>query len=125
VNQLQDLIANFTVTMAALASQSDDLRSSLHELAPSLATADATLASLNRAFPPTRAFAREILPGVKETPATIDAAFPWIAQTDKLVSKPELRGVAEQLSPATADLARLIDRAEQLLPQTDLASKCA
>ena len=31
------------------------------------------LASLNAAFPPTRAFAREILPGVRETPATIQA----------------------------------------------------
>jgi len=64
------------------------------------------------------------LPGVRETPATIDAAFPWIAQTQKLVGKNELGGLAEQLAPAAADLARLIDQAEILLPQTDLASKC-
>jgi hypothetical protein len=61
---------------------------------------------------------------VRETPATIDAAFPWIDQTRALVGKDELGGLAEELSPATADLAKLIDRATELLPQTDLASKC-
>jgi virulence factor Mce-like protein len=123
-NQLQGLITNFNTTMAALASESDNLRTSVHELAPTLANADATLASLDRAFPPTRAFAREILPGVRETPATIDAAFPWIAQTRQLVSKQELGGLAEALSPATRDLAKLVDRGETLLPQVNAASKC-
>jgi virulence factor Mce-like protein len=123
-SQLQGLITNLNTTMAAFASESGNLSASVRELAPTLRNANAALDSLNAAFPPTRAFAREILPGVRETPATIDAAFPWIAQTRKLVSKQELGGLAEELSPATADLARLIDRAEQLLPQTDLASKC-
>ena len=71
-----------------------------------------------------RAFATEIRPGVRETPATIEAAFPWIEQTRALVQPEELGGLAEELSPATADLARLIDRASELLPETDLASKC-
>jgi phospholipid/cholesterol/gamma-HCH transport system substrate-binding protein len=123
-SQLQGLITNLNTTMAAFASESGNLSASIRELAPTLRNANAALSSLNAAFPPTRAFAREILPGVRETPATIDAAFPWIAQTRKLVSKQELGGIAEELSPATADLARLIDRAEELLPQTDLASKC-
>jgi phospholipid/cholesterol/gamma-HCH transport system substrate-binding protein len=122
--QLQGLITNLNTTMAAFAGESDNLSASIHELAPTLSNANAALASLNEAFPPTRAFAREILPGVRETPATIDAAFPWIAQTRKLVGKDELGGLASELSPATADLARLIDRAKVLLPQTDLASKC-
>jgi virulence factor Mce-like protein len=122
--QLQGLISNLNATMAALAGEADNLRASIRELAPTLSNADAAFDSLNAAFPPTRAFAREILPGVRETAPTIDAAFPWIAQTRRLVSKPELGGLAEQLSPATSDLAKLIDRAEELLPQTDLASKC-
>jgi phospholipid/cholesterol/gamma-HCH transport system substrate-binding protein len=61
---------------------------------------------------------------VRETPATINAAFPWIAQMRKLVSRTELGGVVRQLSPATAELARLTDRAITLLPKTDLTSKC-
>jgi ABC-type transporter Mla subunit MlaD len=123
-NQLQDLITNLNDTTATLAGESGNLRASIRELAPTLRNANAAFASLNAAFPPTRAFAIEIRPGVRETPATIDAAFPWIDQTRKLVSKRELGGLAEELSPATRDLARLIDRAEKLLPQTNLASKC-
>ena len=124
-NQLKDLITNFNRTTAAFAAESGNLRASIRELAPTLETANGALASLNDAFPSTRAFAREILPGVRETPATIDASFPWVAQTRKLVSKAELGGLVEELSPATADLARLTDEALVLLPQTDLTSKCA
>jgi phospholipid/cholesterol/gamma-HCH transport system substrate-binding protein len=123
--QLQDLITNFNVTMGALASESANLSASIRELAPTLENANAALASLNDAFPPTRAFAREILPGVRETAATIDASFPWIEQMRGLVSEPELQGLARDLSPATRDLARLTDQAIELLPQTDLVSKCA
>ena len=122
--QLQDLITNFNRTMAAFASESGNLSASIRELAPTLENANGALAALNDAFPPTRAFAREILPGVRETAATIDASFPWIDQARPLVSDAELGGVAAELAPATADLARLTDRALELLPQTDLASRC-
>jgi virulence factor Mce-like protein len=123
--QLKELISNFNTTMAALASEDGNLRESIRELAPTLENANGALASLNAAFPPTRAFAREILPGVRETPATIAASFPWIEQARGLMRQSELRGLARDLSPATRDLARLTDKAIELLPQTDLASKCA
>ena len=123
--QLKDLITNFNTTMAAFASESGNLQTSIRELAPTLETANGTLASLNEAFPPTRAFAREILPGVRETPATIDASFPWVEQTRRLVGPKELGGLAEELSPATRDLAKLTDRAIDLLPETTLTSRCA
>jgi len=123
--QLKELVSNFNATVGALASEDANLRRSIRELAPTLENANAALASLNEAFPPTRAFAREILPGVRETPATITAAFPWIEQARSLMSEAELQGLARQLSPATRDLARLTDDAIELLPQTDLASKCA
>jgi virulence factor Mce-like protein len=123
--QLQDLITNFNTTMAALASQEGNLRSSIRLLGPTVETANRALGSLDAAFPPTRAFAREILPGVRETPATIDASFPWIAQFRALLRRTELRGVAEQLSPATRDLSKLTDETLTLLPQVDLLSRCA
>ena len=122
---LKDLITNFNITVGAFASESGNLQATIRELAPTLETANGTLASLNEAFPPTRAFAREILPGVRETPATIEASFPWIEQTRRLVSQEELGGLAKELSPATADLARLTDRAIELLPETTLTSRCA
>jgi virulence factor Mce-like protein len=123
-SELKDLITNLNRTTATFASESTNLRASIRELAPTLSSANAAFASLNEAFPPTRQFASDLRPGVRETPATIDAAFPWIEQTRALVSEPELGGLASELSPATSDLAVLIDRATELLPQTDLAAKC-
>ena len=123
--QLQDLVTNFDHTMATFASESGNLRQTISLLPGTLRTADRALNSLNAAFPSTRAFAREILPGVRETPATIDASFPWIAQARKLLSQDELRGLVQDLSPTTKDLAAVTDATIDLLPQADLVAKCA
>jgi phospholipid/cholesterol/gamma-HCH transport system substrate-binding protein len=123
-DQLKSLVTNFNTTVAATASQASNLRASIHELGPTLENANRALGSLDASFPNTRAFAREILPGVRETPATIDAAFPWLAQTRQLLGPDELKGLADELSPATRDLAKVVDESLKLLPQADLASKC-
>jgi len=122
--QLQALVTNFNTTMAAFASQAGNLRRSVALLGPTVANAHSALTDLNRAFPPTRTFAREILPGVRETPATIDAGFPWIAATRGLLGPGELRGLAEQLQPSIGDLAGVINGSLTLLPQLDLTSRC-
>jgi virulence factor Mce-like protein len=123
--QLQDLVSNLNTTMAAFASESTALRSSIRELGPTLVAANTTFGKLNDAFPATRAFAREIIPGVNETPATIDASFPWIAQTRKWLTQAELRGLARALSPATRDLAAFVGEGKRLFPQADLVAQCA
>jgi virulence factor Mce-like protein len=122
--QLSDLVTNLNTTMAATASEATNLRTSIRRLGPTLQSANGALDSLNAAFPNTRAFAREILPGVRETAATIDAGFPWIAQTRALLGPTELQGLVRELSPATSDLAKVIDASVDLLPQVDLAAKC-
>jgi phospholipid/cholesterol/gamma-HCH transport system substrate-binding protein len=122
---LKDLITNFNTTVAAFASHSADLSDSVRLLAPTIDNADKALTSLNNSFPNTRLFARAILPGVRETAATIDAAFPWIAQARPLVSQAELGGLVHDLTPTTKNLAQLTDATLKLLPQADLVSKCA
>src|SRR5439155_16562751 len=122
---LKDLITNFNTTMASVASHNSDLSRSIHLLAPTLDNANKALTSLNKAFPPTRAFAREILPGVRQTPATINASFPWIAQTRKLVSPAELQGLVRDLRPGIRDLSSVTDDSLKLFPQLDLVSSCA
>ena len=122
---LKDLITNFNTTMGAFASEQDNLSTSIGLLPGTLENANATLASLNRAFPPTRAFAREILPGVNESAATIDASFPWVRETRKLLSQAELRGLAEDLAPTTKSLAQLTDASLKLLPEINDTSRCA
>jgi phospholipid/cholesterol/gamma-HCH transport system substrate-binding protein len=121
---LKDFVTNFNTTLAALASRQDDLKQTIALLGPTLEHTDSALTHLNASFPNTRAFAREILPGVQETPATINAAFPWIAQAHKLVGPAELGGLTKQLKPTTVDLARLVDGTLTALPQADLVSQC-
>ena len=123
--QLKELISNFNRTMGAFAAEQVALRQGIRELGPTLENANGAFAALNDAFPPTRAFAREILPGVRETPATIEAGFPWIEQTRRLVSQRELRGLAQDLSPATKDLAEFVDTSIALFPRADRLAKCA
>src|SRR4051794_31357880 len=121
---LEDLITNFNTTTGAFASEAGNLRQSIHLLPGVLQKLNPTLDHLNASFPPTRAFAREILPGVRELPATISAAFPWIAQTRALVSPAELQGLVHDLRPSIHDLASVVDDSLSLLPQVDLASRC-
>jgi virulence factor Mce-like protein len=122
--QLKDLVTNFNTTMAAFASEDANLRTTIGELPSTLQTASRALTHLNDAFPNTRAFAREILPGVRETPASIKASLPWIAQAQKLVGPNELGGLTKELQPATASLSKVVDTSIQLFPQADLLSKC-
>ena len=114
---LQDLITNLNVDDGRARGRVDEPA----RLDPRAAAARSPrpTARSTRSTPRSRRRARsrsEIRPGVRETPATIEAAFPWIEQTRALVQPEELGGLAEELSPATADLARLIDRATELLP---------
>jgi phospholipid/cholesterol/gamma-HCH transport system substrate-binding protein len=121
---LKDFVTNFNTTMASFASRQSELKQSIALLGPTLEHTNKALAHLNASFPNTRAFAKEILPGVKETPATIDAALPWIAQMRKLVAPAELGGLVNELKPTTVDLARLVDGSLTALPQADLVSQC-
>jgi phospholipid/cholesterol/gamma-HCH transport system substrate-binding protein len=123
--QLKDLVTNLNVTLRATASESANLRAGIRLLPPTLATAFRALGDVDQALPPTRAFAREILPGVRETPATIDAAFPWVRQTKALLGPDELQGAARELRRTTPSTARLIDGTVKLLPQIDLLDRCA
>jgi phospholipid/cholesterol/gamma-HCH transport system substrate-binding protein len=121
---LKNLITNFNTTMAAFSSQAAALHTSIHVLPQVLSAADSALLHLNRSFPPLRQFAKEILPGVRETPATVNASFPWIAQTRALLSPAELQGLARDLRPTIKDLASVTDESVKLLPQVDLVSRC-
>jgi phospholipid/cholesterol/gamma-HCH transport system substrate-binding protein len=121
---LKDFVTNFNTTMASLASRQSDLKQTIALLGPTLEHTNAALTHLDASFPNTRAFAKEILPGVKETPATIDAALPWIAQARKLLGPAELGGLTKELKPTTVDLARLVDGTLTALPQADLVSQC-
>ncbi len=121
---LEDLVVNFNRTMQVLGDEKASVSATLRELAPTLPQADRAFASLNAAFPATRAFAREILPGVRETAATLEASFPFIEQTRGLVGPDELGGLVRDLQPATRDLAVASAAAVDLFSEQDLLAKC-
>jgi phospholipid/cholesterol/gamma-HCH transport system substrate-binding protein len=122
---VQDLVTDFATTMGAFAAERDNLQTSIRELGPTLDVTNIALAKINAALPPTREFARAILPGVRETAATIQAGFPWIEETRKLLSQAELRGLAQDLSPTSRDTAHFVDASLKLFPQGDRLALCA
>jgi phospholipid/cholesterol/gamma-HCH transport system substrate-binding protein len=122
--ELKDLITNFNVTMRALADEQDNLRQTISLLPDVLEAANPALDSLNAAFPSTRAWALEMIPGVRETPATITAAFPWIRQTRALLQPAELQGLVNDLQPAIDDFAQFVDGQVEFLPVLDLFNRC-
>ena len=75
-------------------------------------------------FPPLRALARELTPGVEQLPATIDAGTPWLRQTGKLVQTDELGGIAQDLKHAQPSLAAATNDLAGLLPQLQATSRC-
>ena len=65
-----------------------------------------------------------MIPGVRETPATIDAGFPWIRQTRALSRPPSSRASWTTSSPRSADFAEFTDGQLDLLPVLDDLNRC-
>jgi phospholipid/cholesterol/gamma-HCH transport system substrate-binding protein len=124
VEQLKDFFTNFNRTMIALASERGNLRKTVALLGPTLQRANDYFGNFARALPTTRAFVREFIPGVKETPATIRAAGPFFDQFIPLVSKAELGGLLSDLSPMTASFAKVVAESIGFNKETDLTSQC-
>ena len=121
---LQSLVTNFRVFSGSFASEDVALGQAIEELPNTLQAAKPAFANLNAAFPPLRAFAREALPGVRSTPATLRAATPFIDQVRALVSERELRGLVADLRPTIPELAQLAHRTVPFLDQARSLSSC-
>jgi phospholipid/cholesterol/gamma-HCH transport system substrate-binding protein len=122
--ELQELLTNWNVTTAALAAEERNLGETVRQLPEVLEAARPALDSLNAAFPSTRAWALEMIPGVRETPATLEAGFPWVRQTYALLGPNELQGLVNDLQPAVDDFAQFVDGQVELLPVFDLFNRC-
>jgi virulence factor Mce-like protein len=123
-NQLKALVTDFNTTAAAFAREDGNLNAAVGELPRTLRAAYPALGALNQAFPPLRALAQELRPGVQSSGPTLDAAQPFIHELRGLVSRPELRGLTADLEPTVPHLAALVDRTLPLLRQVRRASSC-
>ncbi|HEV2982519.1 MAG TPA: MlaD family protein [Solirubrobacteraceae bacterium] len=122
--QLGELIVNFNTFFSEFAAQSTPLRTTVGELPSSLTSIDRGLANLQASFAPTQEFAHGILPGVRNTPATVVAAVPWIEQVRASFANSELGGVAKGLLAATPALAQLTAEQTPFYKQTESFNKC-
>ena len=122
---LQGLIDNFNVFTGALANQSENLQTTIHELAPTLQTAHTSLVSLDRSLPPLRTYAIELTPAVAELPGLINASKPWLAQVRPLLTGKEAGGAVKLLAESTPGLAGATQAGKIVaLPQANQLSQC-
>jgi phospholipid/cholesterol/gamma-HCH transport system substrate-binding protein len=104
---LENLITDFNTTANAFARQNTALEQTVAQLPRTLSAAIPAFNALNAAFPPLRAFARALVPGVKSTGPMIDASLPFVTQLNDLVQPSELRGLTADLRPTVPALAKL------------------
>jgi virulence factor Mce-like protein len=122
--QLKSLVTDFNTTAGAFAREDTSLNAAIGELPNTLRASYTALGALNESFPPVRALAQELRPGVQSSGPTLDVAQPFIHELRGLVSEPELRGLAHDLRPTVPDLASLVERSVPLYREVRRVSSC-
>ncbi len=123
-DDLSDLVTNFNTFAGALATESANLSLTIEELAPTLEEAQPSLAALSNALPAVRALAIESTPGFEELPTTIAAANPWLDETDALLQKSELGGLAKLLRKSSPALAKVSATTKGFFDQQTSFARC-
>ena len=121
---LGELIVNFNTFFHSFAAQAPSLNATVAVLPGALTNVKRGFSALAAALPPFRRFALDIVPGVKQTPATISTGLPWIEQVQAALAPSELGGVAKGLVAATPSIARLFSEQPAFFKQTGLFSQC-
>jgi hypothetical protein len=122
--QLSELLPNFNAFFRSFAAQASSLSAAVARLPGGLHSINRGLRSLDAALPPTRTFALDLIPGVKQTPATVAAGLPWIEQVKASFAPSEIGGVASGLSAASPSLSRLFNEQAPFFHQQEQFSKC-
>ena len=123
-DDIQDLVTNLRTVLGSFAAESESLEQAIAVLPEVIEVGEPALASLNASLPSVRAFARVALPGVRSTPATLDAATPLLQQVRGLVSEEELRGLTADLRPTIPRLAQLSKDTIPFLNEARSLSSC-
>jgi phospholipid/cholesterol/gamma-HCH transport system substrate-binding protein len=114
-SHLSSLVTSLASTMGALAARQGDLSQTIALLPGTLHAADSALGPLQASFAPTRAFARQLLPGVRRLGPTITAGLPWLAQARTLFSERDLGGLLTNLTPAVQGTSATLRSTRALL----------
>jgi hypothetical protein len=122
--RLGDLVEGLNRTVRALAQNREPLSASIPALDRTLAAADPALDALNRSFPPTRQLVRDLRPGIREAPETLELALPVLEQVRELIAPGELPALLDQLDPAVRALAVLDPDLEELFRDVTPVTEC-
>ena len=122
--QLGEWVGNFNTFLGAFAAQSSSLTAAIAQLPGTFQNASRAFINFNAATPVIRKFSLALAEGTEQVPSTIEAALPWIEQTQASLAPTEIGGVAKGLREAAPALANLAVTTPPFLKQTDLFSKC-
>lgn len=122
--QIVPLIADFATTMGAFADDEEALRETTKQFSRLAYTSLPTLVELNRLLPELTRWSNTIAPNLKEIPATVRDAKPWIEQTTRLFSDDELGTTAPLAQSTIENFAKTQAASQKLLPQLDNISRC-
>ncbi|MEV4422819.1 MlaD family protein [Patulibacter sp. NPDC049589] len=121
---LRGVVRHFGTTVTTTGDNAAALRRTVAELAGTSAAGRTAFAQLRRALPPTRTAARDLTVAMRETPATVDAARPWLRQAAPLLSRAELRGLLGDVRPTLTDAARLTHASRTWVPAVGAFATC-
>ncbi len=121
---LSHLVGSFDSTMGALAARQDDLSQTIALLPPLLRTTNSALGPIQSSFGPTRTFARELTPSVRELGPTITVGLPWLAQSTALMSRQYLGGLLPPLTTAVQNTSSSLNTTKFLLSASEALARC-
>jgi phospholipid/cholesterol/gamma-HCH transport system substrate-binding protein len=122
--ELGELISNFNTFFEEFARNSESLKQAVHQLPGAFTNAKRAFIELGNALPSIRSFSEAIIPGVEETPATVAAYLPWIAQARALFSPAELGAIAKGSREAAPPTAELVFDQVPFEQQGELFNRC-
>jgi phospholipid/cholesterol/gamma-HCH transport system substrate-binding protein len=122
--ELKGLITNFNTTIGAFADESGALARSVKLLAPTLEEATPSLLHTNQSLPLLRRFALDLEPGIRELPATIASAGPWLTQVNALLRPSELGFIAKELRLTGPGAGSAAAHGKRLFTEIALLSNC-
>jgi len=122
--RLSDLVDTLNATVSALANRQGDLEQTIALLPGTLRATNDALGPLQASFAPTRQFAGELTPSIKQLGPTIDAGLPWLSQSIALFSPQELRGLLASLTPAVQGTSKTLTATESLLHGSNDLARC-
>jgi phospholipid/cholesterol/gamma-HCH transport system substrate-binding protein len=121
---LSDLVSTFNATVGTLASRQSDLSATVALLPGTLRATDRALGPLEASFAPTRRFAKELTPSIRQLGPTIDAGLPWLRQSIALFSTRDLGGLLASLTPAVQGTSETLTATGSLLRGSDDLARC-